>query len=450
MSSKSKITDMTVGSPSKHILIFALPLLIGNIFQQLYNMVDSVIVGRFVSADALAAVGTCGSLHFFCFALSGGLAIGIGIVVAQFFGAKNEKMVRLTIVNSFFLLTFASIFVSTLAFIFAPFILRLLNCPDSLLHNAIIYIRTTSFGIIFIALYNGIAAILRALGDSKTPLYFLILSSIVNLTLDLIFVLVFKLAVFGVAIATVFSQAICCITSIIYAFKKVSYFHFSKKDFKPNLKIIFTSLKIGVPVALQNCMISVSMMILQGVVNTFGNTVMATYTIVMRVEQLIQQPYGSLGAAITSYSGQNIGAGNIERVKKGMHRGTLFALVFSILILPIFFFLGKNIISFFVMNEEDVIEIGAKALKITSLCYFMLGMIYVPRAVLNGCGDTVFSMINGITEVICRIGLSLILTKISSIGFWGIWLTTGLTWTITAIVCLIRYKTGIWKKKVVV
>lgn len=300
------------------------------------------------------------------------------------------------------------------------------------------------------ALYNGVASILRALGDSKSPLYFLILSSVINLGLDLLFVIAFNLGVFGVALATIISQAVSAITSSIYAYKKIHYFHLSIREFKPNKQIIVNSLKIGTPIAMQSCLISISMMVLQGVVNTFGETVMAAYTIVMRVEQLVQQPYGSISAAITNYSGQNIGAGQINRVKQGFHRGTVMVLIFSLLMLPTFWFFGKNIIGFFVNNEVDVINIGARGLQITSICYFMLGMIYIPRAVLNGCGDSGFAMINGIAEVAGRIGLSPILTKIPFLGFWGIWVTTGATWTLTAIICVIRYKTGIWKKKAII
>ncbi|MDD5929262.1 MAG: MATE family efflux transporter [Spirochaetales bacterium] len=446
---KSKITDMTVGSPSRHILTFALPLFIGNIFQQLYNMVDSIIVGNFVGANALAAVGTCGSMGFFCFSLSAGLSIGIGIVVAQYFGAKNDQMVRYTIGSSIFVLSFAAIIVSLFGFFCCPYILKLLQCPEKIRMSAVVYMRTTVCGLIFVALYNGVAAILRALGDSKSPLYFLILSSIINLLLDLFFVLKMGLGVFGVAVATCISQAASAITSIIYAYKKIEYFRLTKSELRPHKKIIFSSLKIGIPVSMQSCLISISMMVLQGVVNTFGETIMAAYTIVMRVEQLVQQPYSSIGAAITNYSGQNIGAGLIDRVKKGFHRGTFIVLIFSLIMLPLFWIFGETIIGFFVKEEEsaEVILIGAKALRITSLCYFMLGMIYVPRAVLNGCGDSGFAMINGITEVIGRIGFAPVLTRIPKFGFWGIWLTTGITWTITSIVCVIRYKTGIWKRK---
>lgn len=446
---KSNITDMTVGSPTRHILLFAVPLLIGNVFQQLYNMVDSVIVGNYVGANALAAVGTCGSMNFFCFSLSAGLSIGIGIVVSQFFGAKNERMVRLTIGNAVFILTVASVIVSVLGFAVCPHVLRLLNCPENILPDSVIYMRTTVCGIIFVAYYNGVASILRALGDSKSPLYFLILSSVVNLALDLVFVLCFSWAVFGVALATCISQAVSAVASAVYAYRRIDYFRLTKSEIHPDGKIIKSSLKIGIPVALQNCMISISMMVLQGVVNTFGEVVMASYTIVMRVEQLVQQPYSSIGAAITNFSGQNLGAGRPERVRQGFFRGTLIVLAFSIAVLPVFWLLGDKIIGVFVRGETEVIAIGSKALRITSVCYFMLGMIYVPRAVLNGCGDSGFAVINGVMEVVGRIGFAPILTRIPSLGFWGIWVTTGITWTITAASCVLRYKTGIWRRKAV-
>lgn len=440
---------MTVGSPTRHILLFAVPLLIGNVFQQLYNMVDSVIVGNYVGANALAAVGTCGSMNFFCFSLSAGLSIGIGIVVSQFFGAKNERMVRLTIGNAVFILTVASVIVSVLGFAVCPHVLRLLNCPENILPDSVIYMRTTVCGIIFVAYYNGVASILRALGDSKSPLYFLILSSVVNLALDLVFVLCFGWAVFGVALATCISQAVSAVASAVYAYRRIDYFRLTKSEIHPDGKIIKSSLKIGIPVALQNCMISISMMVLQGVVNTFGEVVMASYTIVMRVEQLVQQPYSSIGAAITNFSGQNLGAGRPERVRQGFFRGTLIVLAFSIAVLPVFWLLGDKIIGVFVRGETEVIAIGSKALRITSVCYFMLGMIYVPRAVLNGCGDSGFAVINGVMEVVGRIGFAPILTRIPSLGFWGIWVTTGITWTITAASCVLRYKTGIWRRKAV-
>lgn len=443
---KSKVTDMTVGSPMQHIIKFTLPLLLGNIFQQFYNMVDSIVVGNFVGANALAAVGTCGSMSFLFFSLSSGLAIGIGIIVSQYFGANDDKNVRNTIANSIYVLSGASVLVSMLGVLLSPMILRVLQTPDTIIGDSITYMRTTCCGILFIAAYNGVASTLRALGDSKTPLYFLVLSSIVNVILDLVFVLTFKWGVFGVAFATIIAQAVSAITSMIYAYHKVEYFRLTKQQLKPNKKIIFNSIRLGIPIAMQNSMIAVSMMVLQGVVNSFGEVIMASYTIIGRIEQIVQQPYGSLGAALTTFSGQNMGAGKIDRVKKGFRQATLLVLIFSICMIPIAYILGEQIIGIFV-NEPEVIKIGAAALRINSLCYFALGMIYVPRAVLNGCGDTGFAMINGITEVACRVLYSQILTRIPILGYWGIWLTTGATWITTGIVCVIRYLKGKWRTK---
>ncbi|MBE5874759.1 MAG: MATE family efflux transporter [Lachnospiraceae bacterium] len=440
------VTDMTSGSPMRHILRFAMPLLLGNLFQQLYNMVDSIVVGNYVGKDALAAVGTCGSLNFLFFSLSSGLAIGIGIIVAQYFGAKDDKNVRSTIANSFYVLASAALTVSLLGFLFTPALLKLLSTPEHVLGDAVLYMRTTCVGIIGIAFYNGVAAILRALGDSRTPLYFLMLSSIINVGLDLFFVLSLDMGVFGVALATIIAQAVSAITSLIYAYHKVSYFRLSKAELKPQPNIIVKSFRLGVPVALQNSMIAISCMVLQGFVNTFGETVMAAYTIINRIEQLVNQPYGSLGMALTTYAGQNMGAGSIERVKKGFRQSILVVLTFSLILLPIAYFFGPQIVGIFV-KEQEVIDIAYRALRITSLFYFGLGMIYVPRALLNGCGDAAFSMINGVTEVACRILFAVIFTSIPFLGYWGIWMTTGATWSVTAVVCVLRYFQGKWKVK---
>lgn len=441
------ITDMTKGSPTFLILRFALPLLFGNVFQQFYSMVDSMIVGNYVGSNALAAVGTCGSTSFLFFSLSAGLATGISILVSQYFGANDETQVRNTIGNATYVLLSASLFVSILSYILAPAIFHLLKVPANILPDSITYMRTSCFGIIFIAAYNGVAGVLRALGDSKTPLYFLILSSFVNVGLDLFFVLVLHLGVFGVALATVISQVVSAVTCMIYAYHKVSYFRLSRDEWKLKPSIVIRSFTLGTPIALQNSMIAVSCMALQGVVNSFGTTVMAAYTVTGRVEQIVQQGYGSLSAALTTYAGQNQGAGRADRVRKGYWRSTWMALVFSLCLIPVFYLLGERIIGVFVKDAPEVIVMGAKALRITSLAYFALGMIYVPRAVLNGCGDTGFALLNGITEVICRIGFSLILIQIPWLSYWSIWVTTILTWVTTAAVCIIRYARGKWELK---
>ena len=446
---KNKMTNMTTGSPAGHILRFALPLLIGNLFQQLYNMVDSIVVGNYVGSDALAAVGTCGSTNFLFFSLSSGLAVGIGVIVAQYYGAGDEKGVRATIANSFYVLGAAAGLVSLLGFFTAPLVLQLLKVPEGIMASSVIYLRTTCLGIMGIALYNGVSAILRALGDSRTPLYFLILSSIINVVLDLTFVLGFGMGVFGVALATIISQVVSAVTCIIYAYKKVSYFRLTREELRPHGEIIGRSFRLGVPIALQSSMIAVSCMALQGVVNGFGESVMAAYTVTARIEQLVQQPYTSLSSAVTTYSGQNIGAGNVERVKKGFRQAVLMVLVFSVSMIPVMYLGGESLVRLFIKDDPNAILYATKSLKITSLCYFGLGMIYVPRGLMNGCGDAAFSMMNGITEVACRFFYAWLFTGIPAVGFWGVWLTTGATWMTTALVCLGRYFQGAWKKKAI-
>lgn len=436
---------MTTGSPLRHIFLFTMPLLIGNLFQQFYNLVDSIVVGNYVGAKALASVGTCGSLNFLFFSLSSGLAIGIGILASQYFGARDDASIRATVANSLYILITAGGIVSLVGVIGAPVFLHWLHVPEGEIYGmALSYLRTTSCGIIFVALYNGVASLLRALGDSRTPLYFLIMSCVVNIILDLTFVWYLDMSVFGVALATVISQFLSFLVSVIYAWKRVSYFQLSRAEWVPHREIIVRCMKLGIPMALQNSLIAVSVMVLQSVVNVFGETVMASYTVVGKVEQLVQMPYSALGTALTSFSGQNKGAGKLDRVKKGFTSSTLMVLVQSMLMLPLFWLCGRWIIGCFV-GEADVIRIGANALRINSFFYFGLGMIYVPRGILNGCGDARFSLINGIAEVVCRILFANLLTRIPALGFWGIWLTQGLTWGVTALVCVHRYLRGKWQ-----
>lgn len=450
MKKTGNMTEMTSGSPFLHIMKFTLPLLIGNLFQQFYNMADSIVVGNAVGKNALASVGACASSTFLFFSLCAGMSIGIGVMVSQYFGAKEEGKLRSTISNSFYILIVLGLLASVAAYFVTPALLTLLKVPDELFDDAVIYLQTSCFGIVFIGLYNGVAGILRALGDSKTPLYFLIFSSIVNVVLDLAFVLGLDMGVFGVALATVISQIVSAVASMVYAYLTNPYFRLQKEEWKPNFKLLIGCVRLGIPVALQNSMIAVSLMALQGIVNQFGANVMAAFTVVSRVEQIVQQPYSSLGSAITNFSGQNMGAGDIGRVKKGFRVSVLIVLVFSLAMIPLAYIFGEDIIRLFVKNEPEVVRIGASAIRINSLCYFALGMIYVPRAVLNGTGDTGFAMLNGFVEVVCRILYSAVLTKIPAIGFWGIWITTGFTWITTSLFCLIRYFGGKWKKKGIV
>ena len=448
MENKS-VSSMTEGSPAKLILSFTLPMLIGNLFQQFYNMVDSIVVGRFVGANALAAVGATGSINFLFFSMSFGIASGVGVVVSQAFGADKPDLVERAIANGLYLLAIVSAIVSILGVVFARPIMIMLNTPEVILDDAVIYMQVSCAGILAIAAYNGIAAILRSLGDSKTPLYIMFVSCIINIVLDLVFVLQFNWAVFGVGVATVIAQLVSAIIGFVYAYYRISFFRIKKDNRRLRMDIAGKCFQLGLPIALQNSMIAISCVFLQRVVNGFGENVVAANTALGRIEQLVQQPFGSLGAALTTYTGQNMGAGKVDRVRKGYKVGLWSVIIFSLIMLIPGQFFGEAIVGIFVQDEE-VIAIGAKGLAITSWFYFFLGMIYVARSVLNGAGDAVYAMINGLMEVAGRVGFAVPLTKIPFIGMWGVFLTTGLTWALTGLVSMHRYKKGLWAKNITV
>lgn len=440
---------MTEGNELSLLIRFSVPMLIGNIFQQFYNMVDSIIVGNYVGKNALAAVGMTSSLNFLYFALCNGFATGAGVLMSQYFGMKNEKRVRDSIGNSTYLMLGMGILVSILSVWSAAPVLRMLNTPDEIFADALIYTKICCGGLISVVLYNGIAAMLRALGDSKTPLIFLVVASILNVALDLLFVLTFHMGVAGVAWATILAQALSAAGCIVYAVIKNPYFRLTKENFMPDRIILERSLKLGIPFGAQGSLIAVSCVALQGVINRFGADVIAAFTATARIEQLVQQPYNSLGMAVATFTGQNLGAGKIDRVKKGYYRSALLVVIFSALMLALMFIWGNDFVRLFV-NDRNVIEIGGKAIRITALFYVPLGMIYVARSLMNGAGDSMFAFVSGLIEVIGRIGFSIILASIPALGYWAVWYTTGLTWLITGIVCMLRYAQGKWKRIVLV
>lgn len=443
------VCDMTKGNEVGLLLRFALPMLVGNIFQQLYNMVDSIIVGKFVGSNALGAVGAVGNLNFLFFSLCLGLASGIGILISQFFGAGKDDYVKKIIANSVYIITISGAVMSIISFVFARPILHLMNTPAENMKDAVIYMQIVCGATVIVAIYNGISSILRALGDSKTPLIFLIVSSFINVGLDLLFVLVFHWGVAGAAWATVIAQFISAIGSILFALSRNPYLKLEKRHFTVDNDIIKKSFQIGLPVAGQNAMIAFSCVALQSVVNNYGATVMAAYTATSRVEQLVQQPFGSLGTAVSTFAGQNVGAEKYDRVSTSCKKSTLIVLVFSLMMIAVMFLFGDPIVRLFV-NEPDVIEIGARGLRITSFMYFALGMIYITRGMLNGVGDAAYAMINGLTEVVGRIGFAYLLMSIPAVGMWGVWYTNGLTWILAGAAGIIRFFQGKWKTKSVV
>ena len=420
------------------LLRFALPLLIGNLFQQAYNLADSIIVGRFIGAGALAAIGATGSVSFLFFSVCNGISGGGGIVTAQYFGNGNDERVKRAIVNSAYIMFTTSVAMGAIAFALTPAALALMGTPEDILPDSITYMRMACISVPLIGVYNYVASMLRALGDSRTPLYFLILACLLNVGLDLFFVLVLGMGVFGAALATMIAQLLAGMGCLIFARRTNPYFRFNRSQLHVDWGIIRHAVRLGLPLALQWSMIAVSTTALQTVVNRFGTSAVAAFTATTRVEQLTQQPFGSLGMALSTYAGQNYGARRIDRIKKGLWDASLMMAVFSGLMLIIIQIFRMDIIRVFV-SDPEVIALGGRALGLTSFFYIFLGTIYVTRGTLNGVGDTMFSLINGIIEMLCRILLPMALTLIPGVGVWGIWWTAGLTWGISALACLLRY-----------
>lgn len=445
MSKENKfLKDMTKGTPWKLLLQFAVPLFIGNIFQQLYNMVDSIIVGNFVGPNALGAIGTTNSLNFLFFSLVAGLSVGIGIIVAQFFGSNNEEKVKDTIGNAIWIVLISSVIMACIGFFIAKPVLVLLRTDKVILGDATAYLKVTSIGICCTGLYNGVSSILRALGDSKTPLIFLIFASLVNVVLDLWFVLGLGWGVVGAGVATVFSQFLSAVTCIFYAYKSNTYFRLKKKNLKLNSYIVEKSLRLGIPVALQNSLIAFSLIVLQAIVNGYGATFTTAFTVISRIETLVQQPFMSLGAAVSTYTGQNLGAGKTDRVVKGFNSSNVMNVIFSAVVLVLFWTFTSPIVSIF-GKDAEVLRIASDGLRITSCFYVFLGLIYTTRNVLNGAGDAMFSLFTGIVECIGRVGFAYPLTLIPFLGSYGVFVATGITWMLNGLFSLIRYKRGKWK-----
>ena len=429
---------MTTGSPVKHILIFSVPLLLGNIFQQFYNLADSIIVGKFINADALAAIGVTSSITFLFFAICNGFASGGGILVSQSFGRGDTKEVKNYIANTGYIMIILPFVVGVLAFFLANPILKILDTPKDIFEDALLYIRLMCIGLLFVSVYNYVSSILRALGNSKTPLYFLIFSCVLNVLLDLLFVCVFKQGVFGAGIATLISQLASVILCLFYAFRFNEYFRFCTKDLQFNRTVFIQTIKLGVPLSLQFSLIAISCMALQRVVNAYGAVAVAAFTATSRIEQIIHQPYQTLSAALSTFCGQNYGAKKNDRVLNGYRKTVLMMLIFTIVMVPLIQIFAEEISAIFV-DEVEVINMSAKALHITSYFYVFLGMIYVVRGILNGLGDAFFALFNGIVEVIGRFTVPFILTAIPLFGLWGIWWSVGIVWFVSGFTAWIRY-----------
>ncbi|WP_434793475.1 Multidrug export protein MepA [Terrisporobacter petrolearius] len=430
--------DMTQGSPLKIFIFFSIPLLIGNIFQQLYSMVDTIIVGRFVGVDALAAVGSTGSMFFLVNGMILGLTSGFGVLVSQKFGAKDEAGVKKAVASNITLTLISTFLMTVIALIVKNPLLRMMNTPENIFDNANTYITIIFAGLITQALYNMSAGILRALGDSKTPLYFLIISSILNVILDLVFIINFKMGVSGAAYATNIAQGFSAVLCLIYSYKRFQVLRLKKEDFKVETHYYTKHLKIGVPMGLQFSVTAVGIIIVQSAINVFGSIVIASYTASSKVLQLVMQPSISFGVTIATYAGQNLGAGRFDRIKNGMKIMNKVSIVTSLIAGAILIFLGKYFVTLFIENPTpEIFSYAQQVFNYSAVFFIPLGFIFVYRNVLQGMGESFVPMMAGVYELVARSIVAFTLPKF--IGFTGICLSDPVAWIAAAVPLMITY-----------
>lgn len=419
--------DMTTGNPVKLILLFSIPLLIGNIFQQFYSMVDTIIVGRFVGVEALAAVGTTSSMVFLVNGFVMGLTSGFAVLISQKYGAKDEAGVKKAVASSITLSIIATIIVTFISVISAKPLLALMNTPSNIMKDASTYIIILYAGNVAIIFYNMMAAILRALGDSKTPLYFLIVSSVLNIILDLVLIINFKMGVAGAAYATVISQGVSALLCVIYTYKKYKILRLKKEDFKVKKKYYRRHLKVGIPMALQFSITAIGIMTVQSAINIFGSTVIASYAAASKVLQLVMQPATTLGVTMATYCGQNIGAKRYDRIKLGVKKCVQISIITSLISAMVLIFLGKYFVMIFVSNPDaEILSYAQQVLNISAIFFIPLGLIFVYRNALQGIGDSFIPMMAGVYELVARAVVAFTLPKV--LEFMGICLADPVAW----------------------
>jgi putative MATE family efflux protein len=442
---------MTVGSPAKLILAFTLPMFIGSVFQQVYNMADSAIVGRFVGPNALASVGTSFPVIFLLASMLMGLTMGAGVVISQFFGAKQLDKVKRAISTALLFQLFAGMAITVMGLFISRPLLVLLRTPPEIINDSATYMRIFFGGSMFMFAYYGFAAILRALGDSKTPLYFMILANVVNIGLDLYFVAVMGWGVAGVAWATLIAQALSAVTCGIYLYVKVPLFRFSRSEFTFDTEILKTMVRIGLPTSVQQSLASVGMMAVQALVNSFGSVTMAAFTAAGRMDSFAMMPIMNMGMAISTYTGQNIGAGKIKRIGEGLKATLIMVVISSAIIGFLVFTFGPQLIQVFITAEHvDVISQGVDYMRTVSIFYIAFGVLMVVNGVLRGAGDAMIPMYTTVTSLLVRVGVAYWLSSIPSIGYRGIWWGIPAGWTLASIVPVYRYLSGKWREKAVV
>ncbi|MCI8390874.1 MAG: MATE family efflux transporter [Roseburia sp.] len=436
--------DMTTGKPLAIILLFSIPVLLGNLFQQLYNMVDTVIVGRYLGEEALAAVGSTGSLMFLVLGFANGMAQGFGVMVSHAFGAKDFRLLKHYTALSLVLTAVISAVLTVPTVAASRLLLAWMHTPENIMNMADAYIRVIFAGIILTMAYNVLSGILRGIGDSRTPLYFLMLSSVLNIALDLFFIVVVPLGTAGAALATVIAQGISAVLCLIYMFRKYEILRASREDYYRDFAGVRHMLGIGIPMALNYSVTAVGTMVMQSAVNVFGSSVVAAFTAASKVSNLSIQTLPTLGTAMATYCGQNIGAGRYDRIRTSMRQGLYLAIGSALAGALICTLSGRAVVGLFVNHpSQEILSCAMEYLFIASWFYIPLAMIFLYRNALQGLGQGFVPMVSGGIELACRAGAIALIP--ASAGFAGVCFADPAAWVGAAVPLAVTY--FVWQKK---
>ena len=438
-------TDLTEGKVWKVIVRFALPLLVGNLLQQFYNITDSIIVGQFLGKEALAAVSASFFIYYFIISLVIGVGSGTTVVISQLFGAKQYQKVQLAFSSFFIFMLVGGIILSIAGIIFAEPVFRLTNTPEEVIPQAVAYFRIYIGGTFLFVTFNSIISILRGVGESVRPMLFILITTVLNIAFDLLFILVFKWGIEGAARATVVSQGIGMCIALAYVNNTHPLLSIKKQHMLFDWKLFKESLKIGLPTSVQQCAIALGLIALLGIVNSFGTNTLTAYGAAGKIDTIITQAILTLSGALAAFCGQNIGAGRLDRVKKGVQFTMYTNVALGLLTFAAVYLFGNEMMRIFT-KDIDVVAIGKEYLLIIGGFFIVHGALNVYNGALRGAGDTLFPMI---TSLVClwliRIPLAYYLS--SWLGRNGIWWAIGISITIGLIVTFVYYKMGFWKRR---
>ena len=435
---KSAQSDMTSGSPMKIILWFTLPIFIGNVFQQFYNMADAVIVGKFVGNNALAAVGSTGTIMFLINGFVIGMTAGFTVLTAQKFGAGDERGIRKSVTGAAWLSLIVGLILTAAFMVFMKPLLTLMNTPADIFDDAYAYIMIISGGILAQMLYNLLASILRALGNSRVPLYFLILSAVLNIVLDLVFVIVFQMGAAGAAVATIISQGVSGLLCLVYIGKKVQLLKMTKEDWKPQTALLSAQLKVGIPMALQYSITAIGTMMVQSSLNILGSTLVAAYTAAGKIVQVVTQAYIAMGTTMATYGAQNMGAGDVPRIRQGFKACTIIGIVYSFIAAAFVMTAGKYMTYLFVSEDVGTIMNSVDIyLKCVGIFFIPLAVVNIYRNGIQGLGYGLLPMTAGIAELIGRGVVAVIAAGQRS--YLGVCLASPAAWILAGGLLIVMY-----------